>query len=93
LGGARSEAGQTEVRHRFQEGLLALQKATSGSTSMTWTSATRMAALVCRTRSHCAPTVCIHMPMLLTSTPSHIARNTPMFSGAQVDGDVPRLTS
>src|SRR5712692_5406400 len=37
------------------------------------------------TNSHWAPTVCIHVPTLLTSTASQSARKTPFRSGAQVD--------
>jgi hypothetical protein len=35
------------------------------------------------TNSHCAPTVCIQVPMLLASTASHSILNTRCWSGAQ----------
>lgn len=37
------------------------------------------------TSSHCAPTVCIQVPMLLASTASHSILNTRCWSGAQGD--------
>ena len=48
------------------------------------TSATSVAAFGSSTSSHCAPTVCIQVPTLLTSTASHSIRNTGWRSGAHV---------
>ena len=44
-----------------------------------------MAACALCTTSHCAPTVCIQLPMLLTSVASHSVRNSLMRNGAQAD--------
>src|SRR5206468_5425200 len=59
-------------------------------------SATRIAACGRCTRSHCAPTVCVQVPPVATRTAIHIARNTPIRSGDQVetdlDGSAIRLT-
>ena len=65
---------------------------TSGAMSAVCTSATRMEACGCRTSNHCAPTVCIHVPMLLARAASHRARNARMRSGVQADAVFESLT-
>ena len=61
-----------------------LPKRFPGSVSATCTKATRIAALAAWTRNHCAPTVCIQLPMLPTRTAIQKARNTVKRRGAQV---------
>jgi hypothetical protein len=46
------------------------------------TSDTSAAALGLSTSSHCAPTVCIQVPVQLTSTPAHSQRKARCRSGA-----------
>ena len=49
------------------------------------TSETSAAAFGASTSSHCAPTVCIHVPMLLMSTPAHSHRKPRRARGAHTD--------
>src|SRR4051794_4147282 len=49
------------------------------------TNATNVAALGASTSSHCAPTVCIQVPIMLASCAIHSARNARTRNGAQVD--------
>jgi hypothetical protein len=57
----------------------------TGSVFAACTSETRTGAFGASTTSHCAPTVCIHVPTQLTSTPSHSQRKADCRSGAQID--------
>src|SRR5207244_1887290 len=50
-----------------------------------WTSATVVALACPSTRNHCAPTVCIHVPILEARAATNRPRNAPLLSGAHVD--------
>src|SRR5205823_2195531 len=50
---------------------------------------TSAAALGASTSSHCAPTVCMVVPMLLVSTPSHSQRKARCRSGAHAEASAP----
>src|SRR3954470_10372962 len=50
-----------------------------------WTSATVVALAFSVTRNHCAPTVCIHVPMLEARAAMNRPRNAPIRSGAHID--------
>ena len=50
-----------------------------------WTSGTIVAAFGSLTNSHCAPTVCPHVPTLEITTPSHSQKNTRCRNGAKGD--------
>jgi hypothetical protein len=56
-----------------------------GSVLATCTNDTRAAELGSSTSSHCAPTVCVHVPIQLPSTPSHSQRKTRCPNGAQAE--------
>ena len=56
-----------------------------GSRLAVWTSDTSVAALGSSTSSHCAPTVCIQVPIMLPSWASQSARNAAMRSGDQAE--------
>jgi len=58
---------------------------TMGRLDAVCTSVTRVAP--CPMSSHCAPTVCIHVPMFDTNCAIHRARNTGWANGAQADAD------
>ena len=53
------------------------------------TSATYAADPVIVSISHCAPTVCIQLPMLLTNCAAHIAANSRCRNGAHAEGGSP----
>jgi hypothetical protein len=57
-----------------------------GRLDAVWISATGAAAVVSDSISHCAPTVCIQLPMLLTSCAVHIARKSPDRNGPHGEG-------
>jgi hypothetical protein len=57
----------------------------TGRLDAVWISATGAAAVVSESISHCAPTVCIQPPTLLTNCASHIARNVGERNGPQAD--------
>ena len=56
-----------------------------GSIAATCTIATSASAPGSSTSSHCAPTVCIQMPIRLATCASHNARNALMRNGAHAD--------
>jgi hypothetical protein len=58
---------------------------TTGKLDAVWTSATYVAEPVSVSISHCAPTVCIQLPMLLTNCALHIAANQRWRNGAQAE--------
>ena len=67
---------------------------TTGTPDAVWTSATYVADPVSDSISHCAPTVCIQLPMLLTNWALHIAANQRWRNGAQAEtGAVGRAES
>ena len=49
------------------------------------TKETRIAAFAACTSSHCAPTVCIHVPTLLTRDATHSHRNALALRGVHVE--------
>jgi DEAD/DEAH box helicase len=53
------------------------------------TSATTVGLACLSTRNHCAPTICIHVPMFDVKAAMKRPRNTPIRSGAHVDAAVP----
>ena len=57
----------------------------TGSVLAACTRATSVAAFGASTSSHCAPTVCMTVPMLLISTPSHNQRKARCRNGAQAE--------
>ena len=56
-----------------------------GSIAATCTIATSVSAPGSSTSSHCAPTVCIQVPIMLPTCASHNARNALMRNGAHAD--------
>ena len=56
-----------------------------GTIAAVCTNATNMAAFGSPTSSHCAPTVCIQVPIMLASCAIHSARNARTRNGAQAD--------
>ena len=55
----------------------------TGADAAVCTSATTNAGLPSSTRSHCAPTVCIQLPMPLTRLAIQSIRKTPTLKGAR----------